>query len=295
MPSLAARLLRPSLLLARTGIGSVTDYSRVRAIFDKTQRAFPLPRGMHTEAITAAGVPCEWARREGVDPARTVLYLHGGGFVLGWYQQHRAMVGHMTMPMQAEVLVVDYRLAPEHPFPAALEDCLTAYRWLAERVPPDQIVVMGDSAGGNLTLTTLLALRDAGDPLPAAGVAISPVCDFEGTSPTFDTVYDELIPAEAARRMFAAYQGDADPHDPHLAPLHADFSGLPPLLLHASEREMLRGEIELTAARAEAAGADVTLTVWPDMWHVFHAYVPLLPEARTAIDAIGAWLADRGV
>ena len=293
MPSLASTLLQPMLFFARTGIGAVKNWPRVRQMSDTSRFLFHLPTGTHTEWVEANGVPCEWLRREGVAAQRTVLYLHGGGFVLGWYNSHRAMVAHFAGQASADILAVDYRLAPEHPFPAALEDCVAAYRWLIERVPPEQVVIMGDSAGASLTLTTLIALRDAGHPLPACGVAISPVCDFEMKGATMTSVYDPLVPPKAARRMVDAYRGDADPHDPHLAPLHADFTGLPPLLIHAGEREALRSDAERVAEKAAAHGVDVRLTVWEGLWHVHHLFTPFLPEAREALDECAAFIAAR--
>jgi acetyl esterase/lipase len=191
-------------------------------------------------------------------------------------------------------LAVDYRLAPEHPFPAALDDCLTAYIWLlTEGTSPREIVIAGDSAGGNLTLATLLALHDAREPLPAAAVCISPVTDFEGTGETFRTNKDPVLTAEFALAVRRHYAGGQDPKVPLLSPLHADLHDLPPLLLHAGGDEILLSDSTRFADKARASGVAVTLSIWPRMWHVWHLFAPFLPEAREAVGAIGAFVRER--
>jgi acetyl esterase/lipase len=186
---------------------------------------------------------------------------------------------------------VDYRLAPEHPFPAALEDCLAAYRWLlGTGISPLDIVIAGDSAGGNLTLTTLLSLRDAGDPLPAAAVCIAPMTDLEGTGESFRTKDDPALTAEFALKVARHYAGDHDLRLPLLSPYHGDLRGLPPLLIQVGGDEILLSDATRLADDARAAGVEVHLAVWPKMWHVWHVFAPSLPEARRAIDDIGAFI-----
>jgi len=204
------------------------------------------------------------------------------------------MLGHLCQAAACRALAVDYRLAPEAPFPAALEDCLTAYRWLLKTgTPADQIVIAGDSAGGNLTLTTMMALRDAGDPMPAGSVCISPMTDLACTGESFNTRKDALLTPKQARDFARYYAGEQDPRLPLISPCYGDLSGLPPLLIHAGGDETLLSDAQRLADRARAAGVDVRLDIWPHLWHVWHVYTPFMPEARQAVEAIGAFVRTR--
>jgi acetyl esterase/lipase len=189
---------------------------------------------------------------------------------------------------------VDYRLAPEHPFPAALEDIQTAYRWLLQNgIPPRKIVVAGDSAGGNLALVLLLALREAGDPLPAAAVCLSPVTDLTGAVESRRTkaAVDPIL-RSGTSDMVSSYVGKHDPRQPLLSPLYADLHGLPPILLHVGEDEILLDDSTRLAEHARAAGVNATVVVWSHMWHVFQAFAPLLPEARQSIEQMGQFVSE---
>jgi acetyl esterase/lipase len=219
-----------------------------------------------------------------------MLYLHGGGYVAGSIDSHRNLTGHLAKAMGCPVLALDYRLAPEHPHPAAVEDATKAYRWLlAQGLASDRIVVSGDSAGGGLTMAMLVALRDSGDPLPAAGIPISPWVDLEAGGESIRTRdgVDPMVSGASLRTISAMYLGDdGDPHDPLAAPLHADLSGLPPLLIHVGDHEVLLDDSTRLAANAEAANVDVTLEVWPEMVHVWHASAGFVPEADQAVARI---------
>jgi acetyl esterase/lipase len=222
-----------------------------------------------------------------------ILYLHGGGWTLGWSGVHRRLVAYLCRAAACRALVADYRLAPEYPFPAALEDCLTVYRWLLKSgTAPGDIVIAGDSAGGNLTLATLLSLRDAAEPLPAAAVCVSPMTDLLGTGASFRTNKDPVVTAEFALMMARHYAGAQDPRSPLISPFYAELYGLPPLLIHVGGDEILLSDAEGFADKARAAGVDVRLVVWPRMWHVWHL-LPSLPEARQAIEAIGGFIRER--
>jgi acetyl esterase/lipase len=229
----------------------------------------------------------EWLIPQDTDIAHVLFHIHGGGFVFPLYNPERFTTAYLARSVGARALLVDYRLAPENPFPAAIEDCVGAYRWLVaeQDVAPERVVFTGESAGGNLVVTTLLALRDAGDPLPAGAVSICPVFDFEAGG-TFYTQYDPMLHPDFVVRQLAAYRGQADPRTPLLSPLHADLRGLPVMLLQVGGDELLRGDAEAFAARAEEAGVAVTLRVWPGMWHFWHLFVPWLPEAREAMTEI---------
>lgn len=269
------------------------SFQEARAGLEAMASAAPLPNGVTHEPVRAGGVPCEWITAPGASASAAVLYLHGGAYVAGSINTHRAHVSHMSSVTGARGLAVDYRLAPEHPFPAAVEDATGAYRWLlSEGIPPSSIVVAGDSAGGGLTVATLVALRDAGDPLPAAGVCISPWTDLacSGASMVSRAAVDPMVQRAHLLRAAGAYLRDASPATPLASPLHANLRSLPPLLIHVGTSETLFDDATLFAERAAAAGVDVTLECWDDMIHVWHLFAPLLPEANEAMARVGAFV-----
>lgn len=252
----------------------------------------PLYRETHFEQVRAGGVPAEWFRRRDAPGGPVILYLHGGGYGLGSIETHRDLVARLCRAGRASALSIDYRLAPEYKFPAQLEDSTAAYRWLlAEGVDPKRIVIAGDSAGGGLTLATLANLRDSRDPLPAAGVCLSPWVDLEATgeSMAVNERYDYI-----SRRAILQYaKRFADPHqrrNPLAAPLYADLQGLPPLLIQAGSAEVLLDDAKRIAARAEAAGVEVCLEIWDDMIHVWQLFAFLSPRASRAIERIGEFI-----
>jgi epsilon-lactone hydrolase len=249
-----------------------------------------LPAGIIREVVSADGVPCEWLIPQNSPKDQVLLYLHGGGFVYGLTSVHRQMVAHLARKIDIRVLMVDYRLAPDHPFPAALDDCVTAYRWLLKQgFSAQNIVVAGDSAGGNLTITTLMKLRDSGDPLPVAAACLSPVADLTERDETFRGVHDPLLHPKASRIYRTSYVAHNDARDPLISPAFGDWHGLPPLLVHAGEDEMLRGDAVRIEELAKTAGVDVRLEIYPRMWHVWQLYL-MLPEAVQSLDDIGQFL-----
>ncbi len=266
---------------------------KMRAAMEDMTTGAPLPDGTELQAVEANGVPCEWTSTPGVDPGRAILYLHGGGYVIGSIATHRGLVSRLTSATGSRALSVGYRLAPENPFPAAVDDATAAYRWLVSQgMEPFRVVIAGDSAGGGLALATLLALRDAGDALPAAGVCISPWVDLEGLgeSMTRNADVDPIITKDGLMDMARMYLDGADPKSPLAAPLHGDLAGLPPLLIHVGSRETLLDDSTRLAEKAGLAGVDVTLEPWDEMIHVWHAFAPLLPESQQAIDRIGEYV-----
>lgn len=273
-------------------MGEAKNMDDMRAIMIETQA----PEGVTCTPVEAGGVSAEWSVAAGVDEAKVVLYVHGGGYVMGSAGSHRDVTGRLSKAAGARVLSLNYRLAPEHPFPAPVDDAVAAYRWLlAQGISPGNIAVAGDSAGGGLAIATLLALRDAGEPLPAAGIGISPWVDMEGTGESMTTraAVDPVVQKEGLLGMAKLYLGDADPKNPLAAPLHADLAGLPPLLLQVGDAETLLDDSTRLAERARAAGVDVTLKVWDEMPHVWHLFAPILPEGRQAIDEIGSFFQAR--
>ena len=255
--------------------------------------AFPAPDDVTLEAVDAGGVPAEWLTAPGADAERAVLYLHGGGYAIGSLRSHRKLASDVSRAARARVLLLDYRLAPEHPHPAALDDSTAAYRWLlGQGLEPRRLAVAGDSAGGGLTIATLVSLRDAGSPLPAAGVCISPWVDLSCTAASFteNADLDPMVSRTLLQRMGSWYLCDLDPRTPLAAPLHADLSGLPPLLIHVGGTEVLRDDAVALADRARAAGVEVTLGVWPEMMHVWHVFCGRVPEASQAMEEVGNFL-----
>jgi len=268
----------------------------MRAELEAMSAGAMVPDGTRCQPVRAAGVPCEWIDAPDAAADAAILYLHGGGYVVGSIASHRAHVARLSAACAARGLAVDYRLGPEHPHPAAVDDAVAAYRWLlAQGIPPARVVVAGDSAGGGLTVATLLALRDAGDLPPAAGVCISPWTDLTCSSASMTTraAIDPMVKPDVLRRMAAAYLGAADACTPLASPLHARLDGLPPLLVHVGTAETLLDDATGLAERARAAGVDVTLEVWEDMIHVWHCFAPLLPEADQAIARIGEYVRAR--
>lgn len=294
MPSLRGSILRYSLRIRKAALDWDMPVDRLRVMQEWSDRFVRLPRGVEIKPTPAAGVPAEWITPGGPLLQGMILYVHGGGWTLGLHNLERRMLGRICQAATVPALAVDYRLAPEHPFPAALDDCLAGYRWLSTSgTSPRHMVVLGTSAGGNLALATLMALRDAGDPLPAAAVCISPMIDLVGTGDSFSVDNDPAQTAGFALAMARYYAGGHDPRLPLLSPLHGDWHGLPPLLVHVGGDEILLSDATRLRDDGQRAGVDVTLVIWPKMWHGWHLFVPYLPEARQAVHDIGAFVRER--
>jgi epsilon-lactone hydrolase len=252
----------------------------------------PPPRGSRIENMQIAGVPAAMINVRESRPDHTVLFLHGGAYTIGSFRNYGHFTWRIARAARARVLAIDYRLSPEHPFPAALEDATDAYRWLLERgSEPERTIIMGDSAGGGLTLAMLLKLRDEGAPLPAAAVAMSPWTDLAVTGASLHTnaVRDPMVVASEVPRFAQMYLGDTDPRNPYASPLYADPRGLPPTLIQAGEDEVLVDDATRMAQKMKDAGCDVELEVWAGMPHVFQLLVPVMPEANAAVEHIGAF------
>ncbi|MEW6777731.1 MAG: alpha/beta hydrolase, partial [Bdellovibrionota bacterium] len=244
----------------------------------------------------AGPVSCEWVTAEGASGDKTIFYLHGGGYCLGSVESHRHMISYLSDAAGARALSVDYRLAPEHPHPAAVEDAVSAYQWLLKQgTDPEQIVIGGDSAGGGLTVATLVALRDKKIPLPAGAVCLSPWVDLEGVgeSMTSKAGVDPMVQKDGLDRLAAYYLAEHHPQTPLAAPLHADLSGLPPMLIHVGTHETLLDDSLRLADRAKKAGVDVTLEPWEEMVHVWHFFAPIVPESMKGIARLGEYIRQR--
>jgi monoterpene epsilon-lactone hydrolase len=284
--SLAGSLIRP-LLRAQRILQRGASISAVRRFSPWAEKLYSLPKGVRIEKVFRNGWADEWLMPETIRSPQVLFHIHGGGFVFPLYDPERRVIALLARQAGVRALFVDYRLAPEHPFPAAVEDCVSAFRRLVREgnVPPEDIVFTGDSAGGNLAVTTMLALRDAGDRLPAGAASICPVFEFEGGG-GFHTRDDPMLCPDFVMRQLNAYRGGADPRHPLLSPLYADPAGLPPLLIQAGELEILRAGAESFAKLAGRSGVPVRLHIWPGMWHFWHMFSPILPEAREAMEEI---------
>ncbi len=267
-----------------------------RAQYERAEKVFPIPPEVKVERVTAPVAPAEWLRPPSAAAGRVVLYLHGGGYVIGSPRSHRHLAAAIVGAAGASALSLDYRLAPENPFPAAVDDAVACYRWLLEQgTLPEHIVIAGDSAGGGLTVATLVALRDARVRLPAGGVCISPWVDltFSGASYQTKAAADPIVARPGIDEMARAYLGTTDPRTPLASPVFADLRGLPPLLIHVGSDEVLLDDAVQLADRAKAAGVPATLEVWDRMVHVWHWFLPMLEEADTAIETIGRFCRTR--
>jgi epsilon-lactone hydrolase len=265
--------------------GHVTIAAARRSIL-AAARWTPSPRaGTEVLPVDAGGVKGEFITTPASRPDRDVLFLHGGGYVTGSGALYRHFTWRIATAARARVLAIDYRLAPEHPFPAALDDAFAAYRWLvAGSADPRRTAVMGDSAGGGLALALLLRLRDDGLELPAAAIALT------GASLSSNEKSDPMLSVADARLFADCYLAGADPRNPYASPLYGNPAGLPPILIHVGSDEILHDDAVRMAQTLRAAGCRVEIAVWPRMPHVWHLFAPVLPEAMQAIANIGAFV-----
>ncbi len=257
-----------------------------------------LPLGVTKESVNVGKMEAEWVAPLKSNSATAVLYLHGGGYTLCSPATHRGVTGAIALACKSRLLVPDYRLAPEHPFPAALEDALAAYRWLlAQGFAPQHIAIGGDSAGGGLTVATVLSLRDAGEPLPSALFLLSPWTDltFSGESHRTRQAVDPIFGgvSEAKGDFAPAYLGRESPSNPLISPLLANLRGLPATIIHVGDDEILLDDSTRLADKMKAAGVEVRIRVWDGLWHVFQAFAPFLPESRQSVNEIGEFIRRR--
>jgi acetyl esterase/lipase len=266
---------------------------QARANVEEFFAQFPPPADVSVEHVAIGKASADWLSTPGANADRAVLFLHGGAYVLGSARAYREMTTRIARATAARTLVLDYRLGPEEPFPAAVEDAVAAYNFiLAQGIKRSNIAIVGDSAGGGLTLATLLSLRDTGVPLPACAVCISPWIDLECTGGTMETkaAVDPLCTRESLLAEAALYLAGGNPRNPLASPLYADLKDLPPLLIQVGTEETLLDDAYRLEQRAKAAGVDVTLKVFDDMPHVWHVFASYLPEAQQAIDQIGEFV-----
>jgi len=314
MASIRARLVRRLLLLIarlpgtakprfplvrEMAQGLTDEHERIiedrRARMEGLARLDPPHREARFERVDAGGVRAEWVSGPGTSRDR-VVYLHGGGYYAGSLTTHQGLAARISREAAVPVLLVDYRLAPEHPFPAAVQDATRAYRWLLRQgFSPERIAVAGDSAGGGLAVAAMLDLKASGEPLPAAGVCLSPWLDLAltGESIQAKASVDPILRASDLPFVAKCYLGSADPETPTASPLYGDLAGLPPILIQVGTHEILLDDSRRFAERAAQAGVPVQLEIWDGMFHVWQAYARILSEARRAIARVGEFLRAR--
>lgn len=275
---------------------SVMGVAELREVYDQAGLSVPVPEGVAIEPASAGGVPGIWAKPAGARDGAAMLYLHGGGYIIGSTNSHRHMVAAIAKAAAVNVLALDYRLGPESAFPAALEDAIAGYQHLLGLgIPASQLTIGGDSAGGGLTIAVLLALRDRSIPLPAAAVCLSPWVDLTATAGTYTTkaAVDPICNLKQITDMANGYLQGQDAKAPYASPLFADLQGLPPLLVHVGTEEVLLDDSLQFTGRARQAGVNVTLEVWDEMIHVWHFFFAALREGREAIEGIGKFVRAR--
>tara|TARA_R110002072_G_scaffold171703_4_gene325407 strand:+ start:14631 stop:15521 length:891 start_codon:yes stop_codon:yes gene_type:complete len=254
--------------------------------------AFPLADDCTFEEVDSNGINSAWTQAGAVND-KLIMYLHGGGYVIGSLTTHRPLVADISRATGRKVLAVDYRLAPEHPFPAALEDAVTAYQWLLTKGhSAKDIIIAGDSAGGGLTIATMLKLKQLDIELPEAGICLSPWVDMEAIGETMisKASVDPMVQKDSLQGMAAIYLNGANPRDPLAAPIYGDLEGLPPLLIQVGTAETLLDDARRLATTAIQAGVNVTHEEWPDMVHVFQQFSPLISDGYRAIARIGQFV-----
>jgi monoterpene epsilon-lactone hydrolase len=297
MSSIRAKLARSisSAFVRRVDVNEI-DIEEFRGRLNSLGRSMITAFGVSVEKDVVNGLNVEWLTPKDHMDGKLLLYLHGGAYVLGGCDLHRQMVSHIARAGRIRAILPEYRLSPEHKYPAAINDAVGVYRSLLKMgLKPQDIIFAGDSAGGGLSVATLLALRDAGDPLPAAAVLLSPFLDVTASGASMQSRADK-DPWFRAEDIPIVADHYCEPHQrrfPLVSPVFANVEGLPPMLIQVGDHEILLSDSERLADECVAAGIDVELEVWPEMWHVFQMFTRKMPESRQAIDKIGRYIQAR--
>lgn len=280
----------------RLVFGRKRSIPEIRTFVEKSARlSGKIPNGMWTKQVDIYGINAEWLIADEASDEKVMLYLHGGGYVSGSIQSHRVLCIPLAEHTGVRILTPEYRLAPEHPFPAALEDVLSVYLWLLEQgYESKNIFLAGDSAGGGLSLAAVLSLREKGKKLPAGLICISPWADMSLSGDTYRTneKSEPVLNIESLSEWAAAYADRSKHRDLLVSPVYADYQDFPPLLIQVGSEEVLLDDARMIAEKAKAAGVDVSLSVYEGMWHVWHTFGTSLPEARVAFEEIKQFVDD---
>ena len=254
-----------------------------------------------TLPIVADGIYAQWVTTEKSDPNKRILYLHGGGYAIGSIRGYLSLTSYLAKATNCSVLVIDYSLAPESKFPAAIEDSKKAFKWILENGPEgkknaNKSFICGDSAGGGLALGVTLALKDSNMVLPNAVISLSPWAELDPISESYETnqFSDPYITKDAIIAFKDIYiNNESEVNNPYASPIYGNFEGFPPILIQVGSREVLLDDSKKIEEKAKSFGCDVTLEIWDDMVHVFHGYAPFLPEANEAINKISLFISDK--
>lgn len=291
MPSIRARFWK---MLIRRMFQEQMSIEEYRALIDTNSRfPSPMPKGVDVERFDVNGLDAAWISPIDADAGKVILHFHGGGYVIGGIKAHLMMCISMAKSLNIKMLLPDYRVAPEHPFPAALEDGLKIYGWLLEQgYKAGDIIFSGDSAGGGLALAATLSLRDKAEPLPAAVICISPWVDLtlSGKSHITNADSDVVLRTDDLREWASVYTDESNWKNPLVSPLYADFHGFPPLFIQVNDDEILLDDARRLAEKAQADGVDVTLKIWKGLWHVWHAVGNMIPESKKTYEEIGQFV-----
>lgn len=298
MASIQAEILKSFLIVDQwlTGSGDELDIDKERKKLEKTAKMFKCIHSVQNNPVTIDGTPAEWIIPNQTESNRTLLYLHGGSYNAGSINTHRVLVSNIASIANTRALIIDYRLAPEFPFPASIQDANKVYKWLLDNGnSPKEIIIAGDSAGGGLTLALLLVLKNEGKNTPAAAVCLSPWIDLEGKGESIskNKKRDILLNEKNLRKSADVYRGATDIKNPLISPIYGDLKGLPPLLIQVGSDELLLSDSVDFAAKAKTEGVDVTLEVWKDMQHVWQFAGGMVPESRKALNAIGKFINEK--
>ncbi len=292
MPSILSRLIR-GLIQVNKPKGKIRNKSveQLRQEFETDMSRYKLSQAVTIEKVSVGKINCEWIVPPNVNSGRTLYYIHGGGFYAGSLNTHRVAVANFASSMGIRAFHIDYKLAPEYPFPAAVEDCVSVYKWLIEHdTSPKSIIIGGESAGATLTLNTLITCRNQGVELPAAAFCLCPLTDFAFKSESLvkqneNELFYTLEELEWVRQIYA--EGH-NPKDPKLSPVYANLNGLPPLLIHTTDQEMLCDDAIRLNIKAQTDGVNTELKVWNGLFHGFQL-LPFLPESKTALEELSSF------
>ena len=293
MSSWQSRILRLYLNYLKATTDWNAPIEKLRQAADEGARLSSLPQSIQPQRITIEHIPAEWLIPPQANTHSAILYLHGGGFATGSIKSHRAIVGRIAEAGNIRALLIEYRLAPEHPFPAAIQDALLAYNWLRKN-GYEKIVIVADSAGGGLALSTVISMRDNQLPMPLLVICMSPLIDVEGTGESViaNAKRDPWLKVEA-KNIFKYYIGQNNPCNPLISPLYADYKNFPPLLIFVGGDEIMLSDSTRLAEKARNAGVDVQIKIWEGMWHVFPFFAPFVPESLQAITEIGDFIKSK--